>query len=63
VTNVTGYWGSIFLVPVSASLGSAGAKRGAAIGAGIEFTGKQRGNRSWTYERMDKYRTSVIVTT
>ena len=63
LANVTVSWGSMFRVPVSASSSSAGATRGAAIGVGVEFTGKQRENRSLTYDRENKYRNSVIVTT
>jgi len=58
VKNVTSSLGSIFRVPVSASLGSAGERRGAAIGAGVEFTGKQREDNSLTCDCKDKYRNS-----
>jgi len=58
VQNVTSSLGSIFRVPVSASPGSAGARRGAAMGAGVQFTGKQREDNSLTCDCKDKYRNS-----
>jgi hypothetical protein len=60
---VTGSWESMFRVPVFASLSSAVATGGAAIRVRVESTGKQSKNRSLTYDREDKYRNSVIVTT
>jgi hypothetical protein len=53
----------MFRVPVSASSSSAGATRDPAIGVGVEIIGKQRENMSLTYDRKNKYRNSVIVTT
>jgi len=50
LANVTGSWGSMFQVPVSAGSSSAEAKRGAAIGVVLEFTGKQHESRSLTYD-------------